>query len=127
VPFTRADEQFKEFFTSVLPDDPRVKIRPMVGNLAGFINGNMFTGLYGQQVFVRLSDTEREQLLAEDGASVFSPMKGRPMKEYVTFPEQWLAEPDKVRHWIVRSLNWVEAMPEKVSKKQSVKKSKKEK
>lgn len=123
--FTRADEEYKEFFTSVLPDDPRVTIRPMFGNLAGFINGNMFTGLYGQQVFVRLSDPEREQLLSEEGASVFSPMKGRPMKEYVAFPDQWIEEPDKMRHWIERSLNWVETMPEKVSKKKNGKKSEK--
>src|SRR4051812_39755328 len=50
----RPDAESREFFHLVVPDDPRVQTRPMFGNLAAFVNGNMFTGLFGDRVFVRL-------------------------------------------------------------------------
>ena len=112
----RPDGESKEFFASVLPDDPRVHVRPMFGNLAGFVNGNMFTGLFGNDVFVRLSEVDRAELLREDGASPFEPMPGRPMAEYVVLPRSWRDEPVRVRTWIDRSLSWAGQLPEKKPK-----------
>lgn len=43
----RTDDRMKQLFAAVMPGDPHIHIRPMFGNLAGFINGNMFVGLYG--------------------------------------------------------------------------------
>ncbi|BBH22939.1 hypothetical protein Back11_42840 [Paenibacillus baekrokdamisoli] len=115
----RTNEEMKQLFAAVMPGDPHIHIRPMFGNLAGFINGNMFTGLYGQQIFIRLPEEERSRLIEKEGATLFSPMPGKPMKEYVTIPEQWWEEPDKITAWIDQSLKWVSAMPEKVPKKKS--------
>ena len=53
------------FFRSVLPSDPRIKIRPMFGNLSGFVNGNMFTGVYGEDVFVEV-EKRSESTLPQD-------------------------------------------------------------
>jgi len=77
----RPDEKSKEFFRSLLPDDSRVTIRPMFGNTSAFVNGNMFAGLFGNDLFVRLSKESRKELLEKQGASLLEPMKGRPMKE----------------------------------------------
>ena len=85
----RPDEGSKEFFGSVLPDDPRITIRPMFGNISAFVNGNMFAGLFGDDLFVRLSDESRKELLEEKGASLLEPMKGKHMKEYVVLPNAW--------------------------------------
>lgn len=122
----RPDEEMKQFFAAVMPSDPHIHIRPMFGNLAGFMNGNMFVGLYGQQIFIRLPEDERTRLVEQEGASLFSPMPGKPMKEYVTLPEQWRETPDTITAWIEQSLQWVAAMPEKIpaKKKTSTKKSK---
>ena len=68
----------------------------MFGNFAGFVNGNMFLRVFGEAVFVRLDERHRAALLDEPGTAVFEPMSGRPMKEYVSFPEAWRDEPDKV-------------------------------
>jgi TfoX/Sxy family transcriptional regulator of competence genes len=114
----KPDAESKTFFASVIPVDPRITIKPMFGNIGSFINGNMFSGLFGNKIFVRLPENERI-LLLEEGASEFSPMPGRAMKEYVTIPEQWRQEPDKIREWIERSLSWVGEMPVKVSKKKA--------
>ncbi|MCZ8513958.1 TfoX/Sxy family protein [Paenibacillus filicis] len=117
----RPDDESKALFASVVPADPRVKIKPMFGSLAGFINGNMFTGLYGQEIFVRLPEEQRLQLIQE-GATEFSPMPGKPMKEYVAVPDEWRNDPDKISDLIARSLSWAETLPEKVpAKKQSKK------
>jgi TfoX/Sxy family transcriptional regulator of competence genes len=119
----RPDDESKVFFASVIPVDPRITIKPMFGNIGSFINGNMFSGLFGNQIFVRLPENERILLLEEEGASEFSPMPGRAMKEYVTIPEQWRQEPDKIRKWMERSLSWVGEMPVKVSKKKAKQKN----
>lgn len=117
----RPDDESKALFASVMPADPHIQIRPMFGSLAGFINGNMFTGLYGQEIFVRLPEAQRLQLLQE-GVSEFSPMPGRPMKEYVAVPEQWRHNPDKISDLISQSLSWAETLPVKLpAKKQSKK------
>ena len=35
----------KALFESLVPDDALVTVRPMFGNVAAFVNGNMFMGL----------------------------------------------------------------------------------
>src|SRR4051812_49219546 len=113
MPMPKPDEESKAFFASVIPVDPRIKIKPMFGNISSFLNGNMFSGLFGTTIFVRLSENDRLRLLEIEGAALFSPMPGRPMKEYVTFPDKWRHEPEKIQEWLQRSLQWVETMPEK--------------
>ncbi|HLO12439.1 MAG TPA: TfoX/Sxy family protein [Pseudoneobacillus sp.] len=117
----RPDEESKAFFASVVPVDPRITIKPMFGNIGSFINGNMFGGLFGNQIFVRLPENERLLLLEEEGASEFSPMPGRAMKEYVTLPEKWRNETEMIHEWIQKSLDWVGAMPEKLPGKKGKK------
>ena len=115
--FPRPDEESKEFFASVIPKDPRVKVRPMFGNQAAFVNGNMFAGLFGDSLFVRLPDKARNELLQSSGAATFEPMEGRPMKEYVVIPRAWRDRPETARAWIARSLEWVGELPAKVKKR----------
>lgn len=115
--FPRPDAESKEFFHSVMPMDHRIQIKPMFGNLGSFINGNMFAGLFGPQVFVRLPENERLRLIEEEGSSAFSPMKGKPMKEYVTIPDSWRNEPEKVCGLLEQSISWVAEMPEKIPAK----------
>jgi TfoX/Sxy family transcriptional regulator of competence genes len=109
----RPDEASKEFFRSILPDDIRLTIRPMFGNIAGFVNGNMFTGLYGNDLFVRLSEEDCQELLKNKGTSVFEPMEGRPMKGYILIPRTWRNQPGVIRSWVSRSLDWTSKLPQK--------------
>ncbi len=113
----RADENSKEFLRSILPDDPRITIRPMFGNTSAFVNGNMFTGLFGNDLFVRLSEESRRELLDKKGASLLEPMKGKPMKEYVVIPKAWRNQHGTARLWVTRSLDWASRLPPKNTKK----------
>src|SRR5437588_8044739 len=64
-------ENDKDFFRTLVPENPRVEIKPMFGNLAAFVNGNMFMGLFGSDLGLKLADADRERLLAEDGAGPY--------------------------------------------------------
>ena len=68
----------KDFFRSIVPDDPGVEVKPMFGNLGAFVNGNMFAGLYGPTVGVRLAEDDRAVLEAIDGSGPYGPAE-RPM------------------------------------------------
>jgi len=111
----KPSEQAKSDFQGLVPDEPAVALRPMFGNLAGFVNGNMFTGLFGEDLFVRVSESDREALLKEGGAD-FAPMAGRPMKGYAVLPACWAGRPDATRRWIGRALELTRALPPKQPK-----------
>jgi TfoX/Sxy family transcriptional regulator of competence genes len=103
----------KAYFRSIAPDDdPRVEVKPMFGNLAAFVNGNMFMGLFGSDIGVRLDEVGRQELGAVDGAGAFGP-EGRPMREYVSLPAAWRDDADATASWVDRALEHTAGMPPK--------------
>jgi TfoX/Sxy family transcriptional regulator of competence genes len=109
----RPDDASKEWFRSLVREAPNVLVRPMFGNLAAFVNGNMFLALFGDRVAVRLGEADRAALLAKKGAGPFEPMPGRPMAEYVLLPESWRTQPRQARTWVDRSLAFASGLPPK--------------
>ena len=99
-------EAGKARFRSAVPDDPRVEVKPMFGNLGAFVNGNMFAGLFGDDIGVKLDERDRELLVAA-GGSGFGPAE-RPMGGYLTVPVG--EEPER---WIERALGHVATLPPK--------------
>jgi hypothetical protein len=84
VKIPKPTEDDRAYFRSLIPDDPRVNVKPMFGNIGGFVNGNMFCGLFGSDVGVRLTDP-RGPGLVEAGGGPFGPAE-RPMGGYLTLP-----------------------------------------
>jgi TfoX/Sxy family transcriptional regulator of competence genes len=115
----KPSDRAKADFASLLPDEPSVAARPMFGNLAAFVNGNMFSGLFGEDLFVRVSEADREDLIQAGGAD-FAPMAGRPMKGYVTLAPGWSDRPALTRQWIGRALEMTRALPAKAAKPKKV-------
>ena len=111
----KPSEEDKEYFRAIVPEDPRVEVKPMFGNVAAFVNGNMFMGLFGPDVGLRLAEPARAELEAMAGAGPFGPA-GRPMGQYVTMPAAWRDQPDITGTWVQRSLDHVAAMPAKQKK-----------
>ena len=99
-------------FRALVPDDPRVEVKPMFGNLGGFVNGNMFMGLFGSDIGVKLADADQEAL-RQAGGGPFGPGE-RPMGGYVTLPAALGA--DEAQRWIAASLAHVGALPPKKKK-----------
>lgn len=44
----------------------------MFGNLAAFVNGNMFAGHFGEDLFVRVPDADQAKI-REQGGKAFGP------------------------------------------------------
>ena len=109
---TEAD---KDYFRSVLPDSPDVEVKPMFGNLGAFVRGNMFAGLFGAAVGVRLADADRDELAAIAGSGPFGPAE-RPMGGYLSLPASWRDDPGLSADWVDRALAHVATMPPKKAK-----------
>ena len=117
-------EQAKAAFTRLVPDEPAVTLRPMFGNLAAFVNGNMFAGLSGEDLFVRLPD-EQSAPIRKQGGRDFEPVAGHTMKGYVTVPKTWRSHTAASMEWIAASLAFARALPPKApaGKKAAAKKT----
>ena len=112
----KASDDAKALFVEVVPDDPRIVVKPMFGNLGAFVNGNMFAGLFGDRIGVRvLDDMQRAELAAIDGAGPFGPEE-RPMGGYVAAPSAWTSEPERIAGWVARAFEEVLALPPKAPK-----------
>jgi TfoX/Sxy family transcriptional regulator of competence genes len=114
----KPSEEDREFFRSLIPEQPDVEIKPMFGNLGAFVHGNMFAGLFGTAVGVRLDDAASRELAAIDGTGPFGPAE-RPMGGYLSLPPGWRDSPGLAAAWVDRALTHVAALPPKVKKAKS--------
>ena len=119
--FPKPSEQSKAAFSNLIPGEPAVTLKPMFGNLSAFVNGNMFAGLFGEDLFVRLPEPEIA-VVKQQGGRDFEPMAGHAMRGYVIVPGNWHSKPDPVVVLIKRALTLTRAMPAKAAKKKATKK-----
>ena len=101
-----------------MPDDARVEVKPMFGNLGAFVNGNMFIGLFGTDVGVKLTDADQTRL-SDAGGGPFGPPE-RPMGGYVTLPAAMTSA--EAKRWVARSarVRWRHAGKEAEAGKKNV-------
>lgn len=112
----KPSDDVKALFRSVVPDAPGVVIKPMFGNLGAFVNGNMFAGLFGDTIGVKLlDDVARNELAAVEGVGPFGPAE-RPMSGYLGLPSAWSTQPELITRWIERALGQVAELPGKAAK-----------
>jgi len=111
----RPSEHAKAAFTKLVPDEPAITLKPMFGQLSAFVNGNMFCGLFGDDLVVRLPEAEIT-VVKKQGGRDFEPMAGRKMGGYVMVPGDWRAKPAPAVALIMRSLSVTRAMPAKQPK-----------
>ena len=106
-------DEDKARFRSLVPEAPGVEVKPMFGSLGAFVNGNMFAGLFGTDVGVKL-DAESLEELRSAGAGPFGPAE-RPMGGYLSLPESFSDE--QATAWVERAREHVATFPPKVKKK----------
>lgn len=111
-PWRKPSTELVDRFHEAVAGIDGVEVRKMFGFPAAFIAGNLTAGLHQETVMMRLPDAEREERIAE-GWSVFEPMPGRPMREYVAMPPEVAADVDAMRLWIERAAEHVRALPPK--------------
>ena len=115
----KASDQDKERFRSLVPDHPDVAVKPMFGNLGAFVNGNMFAGLFGPTIGIKLSPEDREELESSERTVPFGPAE-RPMGGYTGLPEMWNEEGDgddaRAKAWIHKAFEYISTLPPKEPK-----------
>jgi len=111
----RPTEDAKAAFTKLVPDEPAITLKPMFGQLSAFVNGNMFCGLFGDDLVIRLPEAEISAVKKQGGRD-FEPMAGHKMGGYVMVPGDWRAKPAPAVALIKRSLAVTRAMPAKKPK-----------
>lgn len=107
----RPSEDDKAFFRSLLPEEEEAK--PMFGNLGAFVNGNMYAGLFGSAVGVKLAGPDAGELAAIEGSGPYGPAE-RPMGGYLSLPPDM--DKDQAAQWVGRARAYISTLPPKVKK-----------
>lgn len=112
----KPSRELMDYQASIMGPFPSEK-KKMFGSTVYFSKGYMVTRAHEDGIFLRLSEKDRSELgMKYDEAAPFEPMKGRPMKEYMSLPPRLYRNTDVFREWLGRSLGYVNSLPVKVSK-----------
>jgi len=113
--FEKSPPDLVERFDAVLARHAAADVtrRPMFGYRCAWIGGNMATGLFAGQWWVRVSEPDRDVLLALPGSRPFEVMPGKAMGRYVTVPDDLVADDGRLDPWVERALAFTRSLPPK--------------
>jgi TfoX/Sxy family transcriptional regulator of competence genes len=101
-------------FRAALPADPRIETLQMFGGVAAKVNGHLFGGTFARSVMLLLSEADRTEALALDGAAPFDPMGNGAMRsDKVQMPEALMDDPAELRSWVRRSFDYAATLARK--------------
>ena len=98
---------------------PETTRKPMFGHPCAWVGGNMATGLFAANWWVRLPPNELAAVLDSGEATTFQVMPGRDMKGYAVMPDDVVADDARVDDWVGRALAYTATMPPKEPKARS--------
>jgi TfoX/Sxy family transcriptional regulator of competence genes len=108
----KAPPKLVKTFEEVMAAVPGAQPRKMFGYPAAFVNGQMFTGVFQDRLFVRLPEAGRAELVKQGGRP-FEPMPGRPMREYAEVPPAVLRSMPALAGWVRRAFAYASSLPPK--------------
>jgi hypothetical protein len=92
---------------------PDVILKKMFGYPCAWVGGNMVSGLFAAEWWVRVSETDRIPLLSLPGAHPFQVMPGRDMGRYVVLPPEVLADDERLDEWLQKAFAFTRTLPPK--------------
>jgi len=113
--FTKTSPEIVERFGAAIErlGAPDVTQRKMFGYQCAWIAGNMTTGLFGDEWWVRVSEPERDRVL-DLGGHPFAPMPGKSaMGRYVVLPEAVVSNSADLDSWLARAIEFTRTLPPK--------------
>jgi TfoX/Sxy family transcriptional regulator of competence genes len=113
MPMPKHSDEDKARFRAMVREAPGVEVKPMFGSVGAFVNGNMFAGLFGSDIGVKLDPAGLEKLRALPGSGPFGPAE-RPMGGYLSLPQD-LSDAEQTA-WVDRAREHVATLPPKVKK-----------
>lgn len=125
--FRKSSPEMVERFGAALPSHPDVVPRQMFGYPAAFVNGNFFTGLFEEDVLLRLPDAILPSVPEMRGQPVFNPMgRGKGMTGFYVVPERFSRDVSTLAVLLERALGPVRTLPAKEKKPAKAKTSERE-
>jgi TfoX/Sxy family transcriptional regulator of competence genes len=115
--FEKPGEEVVNQFNVAIPDDERIERRKMFGFPCIFVNGNMAAGIFNQSIFARMNKQDLNDWLNNKKATLFEPMPGRPMKEYIDVPNIIVQNPVALKEVLQQSVDYTLSMKPKEKKK----------
>jgi hypothetical protein len=106
-------DEAKARFRALISEAPGVEIKPMFGSVGAFVNGNMFAGLFGEDIGVKLDEAGLAELRRMPGSGPFGPAE-RPMNGWLSLPPD-LPDAD-LSAWTDRARDHIATLPPKVKK-----------
>jgi len=100
----RSSPELTARFEAVTDSVDGIARKKMFGEIAGFVNGNLVTGLHAGRWFVRLTGDDKAEALALPGARPFEPMPGRPMGDYIVLPAEVVNDDESLAPWLDRAV-----------------------
>lgn len=85
----------------------------MFGYPCAWIGGNMATGLFAQDWWVRLHPDRLAEVLASGEGRGFEVMPGRPMKGYAVMPEAVVNDETRLDAWLAEAFAYTATLPPK--------------
>ena len=107
----KSSPQSVERFVSALPEEAAGGRRKMFGYEACFVNGGFWTGMYQDDVVIKLPPEVKGQTKALAAAKPFDPMGGRPMKNWWVIPRAVSESPKKLQGLLGTTYGPVAAAP----------------
>ncbi len=93
-----------------------IEKRKIFGCPCAFVNGNMFFGVFQDQLFLRMGENLRHSLSDDIQFEPLAPM-GRTMKDYVLIPPDLRTDQARLLTLIQNSLIQALSLPPKIKKK----------
>ena len=103
-------------FAAAFPEDIRAVRKQMFGMPAGFVNGQMFMGVFADGIVARLPVARVAELSTQEGITNFEPMEGRPWKDYIHASAPRWGESEALAAWIREALDFTASLPPKEEK-----------
>ncbi len=108
----KPSEQTISIYQNIVSRLDGVEKRTMFGCPCAFVKGNMFFGVYQDQLFLRMGEEQREQLSQIMPIKSFSPM-GKVMKAYIAVPGEIMNEQEKLLTLVQNALEIAQVLPPK--------------
>ena len=106
------DEKLAERVRAVVEGRDDINEKPMFGGLCMLAHGNMFAGIQGETLMVRVGKDAHDEAMGKPHARIMD-FSGRPMRGYVYVDSPGIATEAQLREWIELSLAFVDMLPAK--------------
>ena len=104
----------EKYFNQLSEEIPGIKPGKMFGALClKTPNGKSAAMMWKDSVVVKTDEKQRDEMLGLKGASLFEPMAGKPMKDWVQVPFE---HKKKWKQYILQSIEQVKDIPAKKKK-----------